>query len=194
MKNKIPFFLLFTLFVFSCTSESAPEEKQKAATAQPVQAADGQLKGGSLEELKEKALDENDTYGRVRQSLGVLQKEFNQAQQKAKKTGKMSVIVDEDFNLIIRNENKENVGESRVNLKDLNAANGGMRLLPDDAPGDYPGFSISVIEGRPGVEIYSNGEKVGELRELQIFLAGRESVERVVPAFVQALNVVHGKN
>ncbi len=190
MTKKILLFIFGFSFILSCKNEpSTPENTQPVI---PVES--NQLTGG-LKDLKSQALDESDMFGRVNQSLGVLQKEFQVSSQTNSDMGKMTVFVDEKFTVLMRNEKDGKVFDTKVNLKNLNPENGSFRLIPNVELNDLPGFAISVIEGKEGVERSKDGEIIAKNeRELQIFMATRQNIETVVPAFVQALNVVHGKN
>ncbi len=188
LKNIFLFILGFS-FILSCKNEPSTSENTR-----PVAPTDSQPATGGLENLKARALDEDDIFGRVNHSLGVLQKEFQVSNQANPDMGKMNVFVDEKFTLLMRNEVNGDVFDTKVNLKNLNPENGSLRLIPDVELDDLPGFAVSVIDGKEGVERTKNGEIIASNeRELKIFMATRENVEKVVPAFVQALNVVHGK-
>ncbi len=183
--------LIITLLAFyGCGSEPSPSTEN----ATPVPEADGQF-SGSLEELKANALDEGDIFGRVNHSLGVMQKEFQISRNLNPALGKVTVFVDEKFTILIRRELDGKVTDTKVNLKNLNPENGGMRLIPDQNADELPGFAVAVIDGLEGVEIIEDNKTVSKNeRELKIYMASRENVQNVIPAFVQALHVVHGKN
>ncbi len=151
-------------------------------------------KNEAVSKLKAEALQETDYLGRVKSSLITLQEEFNKSQGKVKGQGKVSVFVDENFILLLKNETGSDVFESKVNLKNLSWENGGMELIPNTKPGDFPGFRIHKRAGKPGVEIFKNGKLEKEQDFLEIFLAERSNVERAVPAVVQALMVAQGKS
>jgi len=189
MNFKISLAALFCFFLMSCASEPGEPENTQAVTP-----TDGHVSGG-MNDIKSQAIDENDRFGRVNHSLGILQKEFQISNNIDHWQGKMTVFVDENFTMLIRQEIDGKVFDSKVNLKNLNPENGGMRLIPNQGPDEHPGFSISVIDGKEGVERSEDGKVVAkDERELHIFMSSRENIEKVVPAFVQALNVVHGKN
>ena len=146
-----------------------------------------------MADLQANALDVNDTFGRVNQSLGQVQKLFNQSNQLKPNDGKQSIFVDENFIILVRKEKDGKVVDLKVNLKNIDHTNGGIRLIPDKELDDWPGFSIDVVAGKKGVEILEDGKKTGEEKELKIFMADRTMIEQAVPAFMAALNVVHGR-
>ncbi|MEO1263157.1 MAG: hypothetical protein AAFZ15_30385 [Bacteroidota bacterium] len=187
--------LAAVLLFFACKEDgenaaSTAPTNQEALVKEPTSKS---TKEENLANLKARAIDEGDTFGRVNNSLGSITKQFVMSNRMKPQDGKRSIFVDEKFTIIVRHENGEDVTDLKVNLKNLNQQNGGMRLIPEKELDDLPGFAISVIDGKPGVEVIKNGEKIGEERELKIFMADRSLIEQAVPAFLQALNVVHGR-
>jgi hypothetical protein len=193
MLNKISCLLLSALFLAACGNDQPATE---AATSTPS----GQLatskstSTNSLEELKANALQEDDVYGRISHSLGTLQQEYAATVNQAPNVGETSVFLDEKLNVVIKNERGGDVYETVFNLKDLNPENGGLSLIPDKQPGEFPGLRIQAIEGRPGVKKLKNSKLVSEERVVEIYMPQRGNIEKIVPAIVAALNVAHGKN
>ena len=192
-------FVFFTIVVllFSCKTDHENSTAKGAADNNsplpPASSSGMSVKEENLAKLKAKALDESDIFGRVNHSLGSITKQFVISNNLKPQEGKRSIFVDEKFTIIVRHEKGEDVTDLKVNLKNLNQQNGGMRLIPDTELDEFPGFAVSVIDGQPGVEVIKNGEKIGEERELKIFMADRSLIEQAVPAFLQALNIVHGR-
>lgn len=194
--------LFFFFLIISCKNEqpnsaenaNTPEETNKLA---PLikDIAEEKVNGENLEKLKANAFDVNDTFGRVNHSLGQVQKQFDQSNRMRPKDGTQRIFVDKKLTVIIKKEVGEDVFEAKVNLKNIDhKEGGGVRLIPDQELDQWPGFAISVLEGKPGVEMIKNGKKTGEERELAIYMADRILIEQTVPAFLQALNTVHGRN
>jgi len=181
-------FLTF-LFLSSCQNDSKSDGTSGSESLDVSPTTET-----TLEHLKKNALPEDDYYARVENSLVTLQDEFRKAEGKVPGVGKVTVYVDKDYRLLLKNEIDGDVIESRVSLRHLNPNNGGMSLVPDLKPGEYPGVKLHVLSGREGVEITKNGVVESEdERELTIFLPDRKSVERITPAIAQALNIVHKK-
>ncbi len=191
MLNKISFLLLFTLFLASCENDKATSD---TASTSGQLATSKSTSTSTLEELKANALQEDDVYGRISHSLGTLQKEFEATVNQAPNVGETGVFLDEKLNVVIKNERGGDVYETIFNMKDLNPENGGLSLIPDKEPGEFPGLRIQVLEGRPGVKKLKNSELVSEERALEIYMPQRTNIEKIVPAIVAALNVAHGKN
>ena len=204
--KKITFFIVAAGMCFSCKTD--PPSAQKTTTPPPAQTqstsnktlndqTSAQTKNqpsvqDKMAELRANSFDENDTFGRVNHSIGQVQKQFVISNQLDTPKGKQSISIDEQFDVIVRSEVDGKVYDTKVNLKNLDQRNG-MRLIPNRELDELPGFGISVIDGKPGVEIIENGKVVREERELQIYMADRSLIEQAVPAFLQALNVVHGR-
>ena len=188
--KKLFLFAIMTFFLVACSSDPKPTE---TAALSPTPQENQKTPEDKLAHLKANAFAEDDHFGRVNHSLGLVQKQFTISNQLDTPKGKQSIFVDERFTIIVRSEVEGKVYDAKVNLKNLDQRNGGMRLIPDVELDELPGFAISVLEGKPGVEIIENGKVVREERELQIFMADRSLIEQAIPAFLQALNVVHGR-
>lgn len=189
-------FLLFISFIISCQSEPTKEVEIPSSTdqqeAKPM--IDQKTNTEKFEEIRNNAFDEGDVFGRVNHSLGIIQKLFHQSNKLQPQAGKQSIFVDEKLNVIVRKKVGEDVFDVKFNLKNIDHQQGGMHLIADKELDDWPGFAVGVIEGKPAVEIIENGKKIKEEKELQIFMADRTLIEKTVPAMIQAINVVHGRN
>ena len=194
IKKTLIFFTVF-LFLFSCKGdvESASTPNPADQSNPSPQPTSKSIEEENLAKLRAKAIDESDTFGRVNHSLGSITKQFAISNKMKPADGKRSIFIDEKFTIIVRHEKGDDVMDLKVNLKNLNQQNGGMHLIPNVELDDLPGFAIAVIDGKPGVEVIKNGKKIGEERELKIFMADRNLIEQAVPAFLQALNIVHGR-
>jgi len=189
MRILIPIALL--LIFAACNTDNSTSANGTEAKA--VGEAGEGTAGYTYENMKAKALKEEDTYGRVKQSLVTLQDAFTKSEGKIPNRGKVTVFLDNHLTMQIKNEYKGDVYETNVNLKDLNPENGGMKLMPDLAEGEYPGLLVFTIEGKGKVEQYKNGKLISEDNQLEIYMPDRASIERITPAIVQALNVAHKK-
>ena len=188
MIQKSIILLSFLALLQACANEPAGE---KTAAASDVTAS--QPAATATDAIKADAIDESDHLGRVRATAKKLQKEFDYTQGKMPGQGKMTASIDDDFNLIIQNEVEGSVFKTVVNLNNLNPEDGGMMLLPDVKPGEYPGLRILVLDGKPGVITFKNGERQKEERQLDIYMPQRNNIENIAPVLSSILNVVHGK-
>lgn len=189
MFKKILFPVAFAALFFTCKNDPKPDNFQAVDANQPMVPENAT----PSEKLKATAIDESNYMERVRSSFIPLQEEYRKANGKVPGIGEVNVFVDDNFVLLIENTHGGHTYQTKVNLKNLNGEQGGLMLIPDRNPGEFPGLKILVLDGRNGVEIIKDDKLVREARQLEIFLADRTAIERVTPAIVQALNVVNGK-
>ncbi len=139
------------------------------------------------------AMDETDYLGRSRRSLEKIQRLYDEAAGKMPGLGKVSTRIDDDFTFSLTNQLPDGTIRTVVNLKDINPADGSIFLLPDNEPGTFPGIRLSVLEGRPGVSTYKDGQLSAETRFLDLYMPTRSDIEQMAPVLVSILNIVHGK-
>lgn len=187
MIQKLLLPLLIILVLQACGNDS-PEQ---AATAADAEMADDSA--ASLENLKENAVDESDYLGRVRATAQKIQATYQETKGKMPDRGDVTLNIDDNFNLTIQNDLNGDIFKTEVNLKNLNGEEGGMMLLPDSKPGEYPGLRLLVADGKQGVKIYKNGKLEKEERYLDIYMPQRNHIEAIAPAWASILNVVHHK-
>jgi len=187
MMKKLMFSLAVAMF-FACNSDPKDGNFQQVETNSPEIPENA----SPSERLKAVALEESNYLERIRQSFVPLQEEYRKANGKVPEVGEVTIFVDENFTLLIENKFKGSAYQTRVNLKNLNNAQGGMMLVPDKEPGEFPGLKIFVKDGKPGVEIIKDGKLLREEKQLEIYLADRQGIERVTPAILQALNIANG--
>lgn len=186
-KNLLVFAVISSLFI-ACQSDSKDSKLEQVESNSP------NLPAGATpaEQLQAAALEESDYLERVKQSFVPLQQEYRKATGKVPGIGEVNIFVDEKYTLVIDNKYKGSDYQTKVNLKNLNNAQGGMSLIPDNNPGEFPGLKIFVKDGKPGVEIWKDNALQREERQLEIHLADRAGIERVTPAILQALNIASG--
>jgi hypothetical protein len=182
MLKKVMFFMFAAAVLFSaCGSDKNPEQAPPAAAMDP------------MEQLRSEALDELDYIGRVRHSLLTLQDEYTKAEGKIPSLGKVTVSVDSNFVLLIKNQKGSDLYETKADLRNLNPEDGGMELIPDKQPGEFPGIRLLVLSGKPGVQFLKNGKLEKEDNKLEIYMPTRPNIEAIAPALAQALMVAHKK-
>ena len=178
--------ILLSLAFAACQSDTHSDpSNMRAVPGEPAE------KPTSFEDMKASALSEDDVFGRAENSLIALQTELTKAEGKVPGLGKVTVFLDENLNMLLKNETSKETLETVVNLRHLNPD--GLRLIPDNAPGEYPGLAIAVLDGMPGVTIRKGREVVSEERELVIFLPQRHNIEAITAPISAALNVAHGR-
>ncbi len=175
---------ILLLLIIACNGDT-PEAPQAPETPPPPK---------PYENLRSIAIPEEDIMSRIELGLNTLQYEYDQSAPSMPDLGKMTVLVDEACNLTIRNEKNGDVYETKVNMHDLNIEQGGMRLIPDQQPGEFPGLRIKTINDIPVVSILKNGKEITYDNELVIYLANRKSIEKVTPAMVQTIRICQQEN
>ncbi len=194
---------LFLLAVFASTllacQEAQTTEQDSAAsiTNLPETQATSPTANSEIaaaEAMRATALEETDTLGRLRQSFVALQEEFVKSKGIVPDVGDVKVTVDEKHNLRIENKLNGHTYLTVVKVADLQSKDNGMMLLPDSETRKFPGLNIKVKPGRPKAQLFKDGKLEKELDFIEFSLKDRPSMERVVPAIVQAMNIVNGSN
>lgn len=148
--------------------------------------------GDRKEELKANAIPIDDTQALVRYSLQTLQEAYNKANGKVPNVGKVTVLVDDNLNMVLNNEQGLNTTTSVVNLKSLNSDPQKLGIIVNRNADEFPGLKIYVRQGEPKVEITKNGKDPVKQDFLEIILADRTDVERVASALLTAAESAQG--
>ncbi len=174
--------------IFACGSD-IPEEKNPVAVGD--QTGIGSNSSRATDNLRESSVGEGDLYGQAKASLSYLQAELNNASGIVPGVGTVAVFIDDNLNLIMRNNAEGGIVETKVNLKSLNPDPKSLEIYPEGDKGSYPGFRMFTQNGKSVVEI-TKGGKTTRQDYLEIFLAERSSVERVISGLVQAVRSAQG--
>ncbi|MCC6726006.1 MAG: hypothetical protein IT258_15985 [Saprospiraceae bacterium] len=188
--KKLFFSLALSSLFLACKNEPSTTKSEAPAAENPATIIDPN--STPAESIMTAALEESDTLGRLRQSFIPLQEEFNKSKGIVPEVGDVTVTVDEQLNLLIENKLDGHVYLSKVKIRDLKRRDGGILLLPDFPPRKHPGLKIKVKEGRPKVQLFKDGKLEKEEEFIEFTLKDRPSMERVVPAIVQAMNISKG--
>ncbi len=164
-----------------------PEEVKNRSEQQVVTG------GTASEDLKANAIDVNDTEKLIKWSLGRVQEELKKSEGTIEELGEVSVLLDENMQMVIRNNKDGNVYEKRVKLSSLNTDINSFQIVVDNDTNPYPGFKMPVVDGQPGVDHYENGKKKETKKDLEIFLAERRQVQLVISAMIQAAQTAKGE-
>jgi hypothetical protein len=187
MFKKFIFSLLVCSILAACASDSTD-----LSSLEPVGVRPKMQEGAKpTDALSSVAVPDADMYGKVKWCLAALQEEYDKANGKVPGIGKVTVLLDKNLNVVIRNEGDGS--EKKVNMKDLESDPKKYEFIVDGVSGDFPGVKIPVMEGKPKVEISKNGGSAEKVEKLEIILADRESVERFLTSFLQAVQILQGK-
>ena len=150
--------------------------------------------GTPSDDLKANAIDEGDLEGRITWSLGRVQEELRRSADKVDSYGEISVLLDENHQMVIRNKKALKTEERRVNLSNLNPDVKTIQIIADGNGVPNPGFKMAVIEGKAGIDYFVNGTKKESLNELEILLGERRQVQLVISALTQAIRTSNEAN
>ena len=143
-----------------------------------------------LDDLRDKAVSEDDLLGRLRSSLIPVQEEFARSENSMPQLSGVEVSVDENCQLTILNKAEGEIA-TKVNLGQLNTE--GFSLIPDMTEDEFPGVRVSTLDEAAVVEIYRNGELLQKNNELVIHLVDRPAIERITPVILQMIMICQGK-
>jgi hypothetical protein len=181
--------IALSLAIFSCQNE--PKTTTETSTPTPSNTS-SPMPTSAAERLKAVALEETDYIGRVRDLVNDLQEEYVRAGGKVDGVGKVTVTVDDSFNLLIDNKLDGQTHLTKVNLKDLKHKENGMSAIPESATNKFPGLRIETLGGKQKVQHLKNGKLEKEENFITFFLTDRAAVEKVVPSMFQAINIATG--
>lgn len=177
--HKLSILLFIPLLTIACnennTTQNTPPTNQT-----PIE---------PIEKLRDTAIPEEDIIGRIDQGLATVQTEYDRSVGSMPDLGKVTIESDFDCVLTIRNEKDGTVYETKVDMNDLNTEQGGFRLIPDHAAGDFPGLRISTKNDAPKVVILKDGKEMTKDNQLVIYLADRPAIEKITPAILQTIRI-----
>ncbi len=175
----------------ACKEENAETQQQLPRENQTVVGEQKEPSGKDpLENLRERAVREDDKAGRIAATLIPLREAFAKAEKEGGGTLWKNVQIEmaEDCILHLFNQARGNE-EIRVDLTRLNI--NGFSLIADRAEGEYPGLRIRTIGGQAAVEIYRNGKLAESLEALEIYMPERKHIEQITPIMVQLLRICY---
>lgn len=177
--------MLFSCFV-ACNSGNPDLENAEAVKDRSEQ----QIVTGDKpsQNLKANSIPENDLQGQVKWALGRVQEELRKSSANVSTLGDVTVLVDDNFQMVIQNKVDGNVHEQRVGLANLDTDMKKIEIIVDKGEVANPGFRMPVIEGKAGVERYLNGEMKETVPSLELILGERRQVQLVISALTQAIN------
>lgn len=188
MLQKIFFFVIFAIVFQACKDDTATNSAKPKEGSAVVQ-----TESGRKVVLPSKPVDETDILGRMEFGMRTLQEEFDRSSADMPTIGNVKVSIDEEANLTIKNEVDGVVRMTKVNLKDLETAQGGFQLMPDEQEGEYPGLLIHTKQNARKVAYYVDGKLRQRSGELQLYLVDRAAIERITPAMLQTVIIAQEK-
>ena len=176
------------LLAFACIIFSCRRDNPDVVNATPV--GDKVWKktesGKKADELRANATKEDDIKGLATSSLQTLQQAYKAASGKVPGVGEVTVLVDDNLNLLIENKSGSNTTTTQVNLKSIDTDFKHLEIISNHQADVFPGFRIKVLPGQAKVVVLKNGSKEKELDYLEIYLAKRSDVEHSISAITLA--------
>jgi hypothetical protein len=146
-----------------------------------------------VENLKSNAIKHDDYLGQAKWGLGTLQTSYNESQASVDVLGEVTISLDDNFMLSIKNDLDGDVLEQRVNLANLSSDLKSFEWIVDNGENPYPGVKIPVLEGQKGVENLEDGILKGTEDYLEIILADRKMVQRSLSGLMNAIRAARGE-
>ncbi|MBI1227395.1 MAG: hypothetical protein GC192_19340 [Bacteroidetes bacterium] len=179
------------LFAFICLMLSCKRENPNVVNATPVgdKVWVKSDTGKKTDELKANSTSGGDPKALMANALQTLQTSFNASKGKVPGVDDVTVLLDDNMNLIIENKSGSGSTTKQVNLKSLDTDFKHIEILSDSQGNEHPGFKVKVLPGQPKVEILKNGSKDKELDYLEIILADRSDVHHSISALTIAAQI-----
>ncbi|MCF8244546.1 MAG: hypothetical protein K9J37_08290 [Saprospiraceae bacterium] len=185
VKNSIFLFVFVSLFL-SCTSEN-PD----VVNAEPVgdKVWIKSESGKKTDELKANASSEGEKKDMMSKALQTLQASYNAAKGKVPGVDDVTVLLDDNMNLLIENKSEGTTTTTQANLKSLDTDFKNIEIFSDVQGHSYPGFRVKVLPGKAKVVVLKNGVKDKELDYLEVILADRTDVHHSISALTMAAQI-----
>jgi hypothetical protein len=173
--------VLFTLLVYSCKQDN-PEvvNANPVGERQSIEVPSGK----KSEELQANAVPAGDIKGIATRALQSLQTVYKNAAGKVTGVGEVTVMVDDNLNLIIENKYEGSTSTQLVNLGRIDTDMSHVEIIPDKDGNKFPGFKVKTKSGK--VDILKDGAKQKEQDYLEIYLAERKDVNKALTSIMFA--------
>lgn len=179
------------LFAFVSLIISCKRENPNVENATPVGEKNWVKteSGTKSEELMANSASEGDVKGMMTKSLQTLQSGFTASKGKVPGLDDVTVLIDDNMNLLIENKSGFTTTTTQVNLKNLDADMQNVEVLSDANPDNkFPGFRIKVLPGKAKVEVMKGGTKTQQ-DYLEIIHAERGDVIHSLSALTMAAQI-----
>lgn len=190
MIQKMMFSLAVVLFLFACGSDVPSSKNAQAVGEKEWKTTES---GKPADELAANAVPDSDVLAKVKFALTPVQEEYKKAENVVPGVGKVTILVDANLSLIIKNEKDGKVTETVADLKSLDPETTHLGVIVDQNPGEFPGIRIPVLAGKTKVMTVVNGSVKSKDDHLEIILADRQSIQRIASAMMNAIQVAHGQ-
>lgn len=189
MSKKAIFFFLMGSVLLSCQRDN-PDVKNAEAVGEKKLIQVDSAKNSDV--MKANSAPANDVKAIASSALRTLQTAYNNAKGKVPGVDDVTVLVDDNLNLIIENKSGLTTTTTMANLKALDPDMAHIEIIPNYKEGEFPGFRIKTLPGQPKVTVATaTGKK--EVDFLEIKLAERMDVQHSLSALTMAAEAAQSK-
>ncbi len=186
MVKKSIILFVFVSLLLSCTSEN-PEVVNAAPVGDKVWVKSES--GKKTDELKANASSEGEQKEMMSKALQTLQAGYNASKGKVTGVDDVTVLLDDNMNLLIENKSGGMTTTTQANLKSLDTDFKNIEIISDAQGNAYPGFRVKILPGKAKVVVLKNGTKDKELDYLEVILADRADVHHSISALTIAAQI-----
>lgn len=179
------------LFAFISLILSCKRENPNVVNATPVgeNAWVKSESGKNTDDLKANSSSGGDPKGMMTKALQTLQASYTHAKGKVPGVDDVTVLIDDNMNLIIENKAGSSTSAKQVNLKNLDTDFSHIEIISDSQGNAHPGFRIKVLPGQAKVDVLKDGSKEQDLDYLEVILYDRDDVHRSISALTMAAQI-----
>jgi hypothetical protein len=177
--------LVFVSFLFSCNRDNPDVVNATPVGETNWVATDS---GKKSDELKANAANGGNPKEMMGKALQTLQDAYKASKDKVPGIGDVTVLIDDNSNLLIENKSGLSTTTTQVNLKGLDPDPTHVEILSDSQGHEFPGFRIKTLPGQPKVTV-TNGGKKETLDFLEMSFAERADVQHSLAALTLATQI-----
>jgi len=178
MKHSIFFILSSLLILSSCTKDGNDSSASNGA------------QDDSNTSFSQKIENIDDKVGSISNAFIEIQKALNESEDQNKNLKNSKLSISDDFIMVFENS-ANGMERYEVDIRELDSKN--TRLITEDEGDGFPGFSISTKGFSNIVKKSVDGKPVEDLDEFTLMFDSRERVSRIIPIFLQCINISTGE-
>lgn len=186
--KKLIYLFIAVAFLASCGGTDMKNPEEVGSREETTVTSDD-----AVSDLKANAIKQDDLLGQAKYALGILQSNYNSSSETVDVIGEVTVSVDDNFILSIKNKVDGDVHEQRVSLKDLDSNLRSFEWIVDNGENPYPGVKIPVMEGKSSVEKLVDGSLQSSETHLEIIHDNRKAVQVSVSGLMNAIRAAKGE-
>ena len=176
---KSPLFFVFSLMLVlsSCAKE---QDTSSAGSTEAVDSSKGFSQ--TIENVNDKA-------SAIAEAIQEVERALKQAAKSNDALKNVQLSISDDYILVY--ENSAN-GKERVELDIRQLDKAKVRLVDEGEGNGFPGFAFGTVDNANYIKYSKDGESKA-INEFKLVFENRESVGRVIPVFIQSMNIAKGE-